>query len=855
MIPRPDNKSTSFSDALANEGLDYKGEFIPDGKIHRIKINGDKRENGWYVIHQFDGINVGSFGDFKRNISVKWCQHEDCDLSEQQKAERDRKWKQQQAERDADRKRAQDTARADGQAILDAATPAHSSHPYLARKSVQAHLGVLVGHWPQRQIENCLLIPLRTIGGELNTVQAILPCKMIDGRDKDFLRGGSTKGAHFVIGDLATSQVILIAEGYATAATLAEATGYAAVMAIDAGNLEAVAKAMRSVYQSKKIILCADNDAKDGREDNTGLKAAMNAAQSIQADFVVPDEPGDFNDLAIKYGNAKVKNIVAGKQNKFVSHENMYRGTDDSNAELFITIHGEDARWCPAWGKWLIWTGSHWKCDERLDIDRLAADVPKMLYKHASESNDSAQRKEISTLARKLENVVKRTAMITSAKHRLVVHHSELDKKHFLLNASNGTIDLETGKIKQHAITDSLTHGLYVPYIPSSSCPTWILFLSQVFGNDPSLIRFIQRAIGYSLTGDVREQVLLICHGNGSNGKSVFLNILRKLLGSLSWQAAPDLLMSDKNRRHPTEQADLFGKRVVICQETAEGRRFDEVLVKQLTGGDAITARRMHEDNWSFEPTHKLWLSTNHKPEIKGTDHAIWRRMRLIPFAAKFSDDTEPRKDPKMECRLTQELPGILAWAVQGCIAWQQEGLEPPAAVRAATSSYQAEMDMLAAWMGECCVQSKTAVTSATELYRNFSAWCESNGERAESQRKFSMKLTERGMKKEDRRTGIFYVGIGLASDREEDGGACGACGGDSAVSGAVNRSRVENCQKPPHPPHPPHTPPLPEKTVTKLKNTVCSWDTFGDRLITTCNNPEPNDDRTGCSNCGQCKS
>jgi putative DNA primase/helicase len=313
--------------------------------------------------------------------------------------------------------------------------------------------------------------------------------------------------------------------------------------------------------------------------------------------------------------------------------------------------------------------------------------------------------------------------------------------------------------------------------------------------------------------------------------------------------------MSEKNRRHPTEQADLFGKRVVICQETAEGRRFDEVLVKQLTGGDAITARRMHEDNWSFEPTHKLWLSTNHKPEIKGTDHAIWRRMRLIPFSAKFSDDTDPRKDPKMEYRLTQELPGILAWAVQGCIAWQQEGLDPPAAVRAATSSYQAEMDMLAAWIGECCVQSKTAMTNATELYRNFSEWCERNGERIESQRKFGTKLTERGFGKEQNRKGIFYVGIGLASDRTVDCEGCEPCEPKSTYSRAENRSRVENCEKGSQGSQASHTPPLPEKTVTKLKNTVCSWDTFGDRLITTCNNPEPNDDRTGCSNCGQFKS
>ena len=486
---------------------------------------------------------------------------------------------------------------------------------------------------------------------------------------------------------------------------------------------------------------------------------------------------------------------------------NPYRGTDDANADLLLGIHGADIRYCPPWDKWLLWSGSHWRIDTRLDIDRLSADVPRSLRTRAitltqeqqsllermaallSRINaDPAQRQGLTKehsrllerktaiddevdwllkLAGKLEGTAKRGCMLLATRHKVVVHHSDLDKGHFLLNASNGTVDLATGELRPHIRADLLTHDVEIPFDPFTAAPTWLQFLNSTFSGDADLIQFVQRAVGYSLTGDVREQVLLICHGVGSNGKSVFLNILRKLLGNLAWQAAPDLLMADKQRRHPTEQADLFGKRLVVCQETGEGRRFNENLVKQLTGGDGITARRMHEDFWQFNPTHKLWLSTNHKPEIRGTDFAIWRRIRLIPFNVKFTDDGPARKDPEMEAKLTAELPGILAWAITGCIAWQRDGLKSPAAVADATANYQAEMDVLAAWLGECCIVGKRYEVKAADLYRSYVGWCEQSGEFPEKQRKLGMRLTERGFERFSN-NGAWWRGVGLQSDRTE---------------------------------------------------------------------------------------
>ena len=490
---------------------------------------------------------------------------------------------------------------------------------------------------------------------------------------------------------------------------------------------------------------------------------------------------------------------------------NPYRGTDDANADLLLGLHGADIRYCPPWDKWLIWSGSHWRIDDRLDIDRLAVDVSRSLRERAitltrqrqsilekiaellAVMNATAgafeslgpqharlvkQQTEIGSeiewlmkLSGKLEGTAKRGTMLLAARHKVVVHHSDLDKGHFLINAANGTIDLKTGKLRGHARADLLTHDAEIQYDPAATCPTWTRFLLEVFAGDADLIEFVRRAIGYSLTGDVREQVLLICHGSGSNGKSVFLNILRKLLGRLALQAAPDLLMADHNRRHPTEQADLYGRRAVICQETEENRRFNEVLVKQLTGGDSVRARRMREDFWEFEPTWKIWLSTNHRPEIRGTDHAIWRRVRLIPFTVTFHDPGkgEPVKDPAMEEKLTAELPGILAWAVQGCLAWQRDGLPIPKAVHDATEEYREQQDILAAWLKDCCIVNKLADAKAADLYASYSAWCEANGERPEPQRRFGMRLTERGFQRQKRMVGHFWLGVGLLAPDHHD--------------------------------------------------------------------------------------
>jgi putative DNA primase/helicase len=449
---------------------------------------------------------------------------------------------------------------------------------------------------------------------------------------------------------------------------------------------------------------------------------------------------------------------------------NPYRGTDEANAQLFLQLHGENVRYVPTWRKWLAWTGTHWQDDDSLQVQSWAADMPGAMYRVAGTTMQQTLRQQAGKLADALESVGTRSAMLIAAQCRRVAKPDQLDQHPFLLNCANGTVDLKTGQIRPHNRADLITHCLDTAYNPQATAPTWLKFLESTFAGDAELIRFVQKAVGYSLTGSTDEQLLFFCHGVGSNGKSTLLETLLLLLGKLGIQAAAGLLMASRTERHPTDQADLFGKRMVVSQETEDGRRMNESLVKQLTGGDTIRARRMREDFWEFRPTHKLWLSTNHKPVIKGTDHAIWRRIRLIPFTMKFTDDGAngtAKKDGTLKDKLRNELPGILAWTVAGCLAWQKEGLRPPAAVTRATDGYQAEMDMLAAWLEDCCVINRVADVKVSDLYSSYAAWCEANGEHPEAQRKLGMRLIERGFQQQKIRHARRWIGIGLAENRD----------------------------------------------------------------------------------------
>jgi putative DNA primase/helicase len=360
-----------------------------------------------------------------------------------------------------------------------------------------------------------------------------------------------------------------------------------------------------------------------------------------------------------------------------------------------------------------------------LRIEAHAKDIAKGLWseigKHSGEIVDDktavalmVQFARSSNSNRGVSNMVS----LARSEPNVAIDIGELDTNAWLLNVENGTIDLQTGKLREHCKDDFITKLAPVVFDATATCPWWERFLDTIFNGNKELIEYVRRLAGYSMTGSTEEHILPFFHGVGANGKSTLIETLFKTFGSdYSMKAPPDLLMAKRGESHPTERADLHGKRLVACIETEEGRRMAEALVKELTGGDRIRARRMREDFWEFAPTHHVWLVGNHKPTITGSDHGIWRRIKLVPFNVVIA---EAQQDKKLPAKLAMELPGILNWCIQGCLDWQHNGMREPTCVQAATNQYATESDDVGKFIAEHCEVGPGFEAPSTELWQAY---------------------------------------------------------------------------------------------------------------------------------------
>jgi putative DNA primase/helicase len=326
-------------------------------------------------------------------------------------------------------------------------------------------------------------------------------------------------------------------------------------------------------------------------------------------------------------------------------------------------------------------------------------------------------------------------------------------------------VELQTGCKREHRQEDLLTRAVTVDFDERARCPRWERFLAEVLP-DASTVAFFQRAIGYSLTGLVSEHCLFFLHGVGANGKSTAMGVLLEMLGPFATQAPSEILLARRGEAHPTELTQLYGRRLVACQEIDESRRWAEAQVKHMTGGDRIVARRMREDFWEFEPTHKLWIAANHKPVVRGTDEGIWRRLRLIPFERVIP---VADRDPHLGEALRAELPGILAWSVAGCLAWQREGLAAPSAVTDATAAYRADSDRIGPFIDEFCFLDPAGRVSRADLYAGYQEWAGRDGDANPlGSREFAARVRERGITETRVRAGTGpvrgWAGIKLRS-------------------------------------------------------------------------------------------
>jgi putative DNA primase/helicase len=464
-----------------------------------------------------------------------------------------------------------------------------------------------------------------------------------------------------------------------------------------------------------------------------------------------------------------ISNVRAGQA------EHPTLATDGGNAERFAREHGADLRYCHPWRKWLAWDGSRFPEDQTGEVDQRAKQTTRAMLRDAAKIADDDKRKKAVQWALASDSRAKREAMIVLAtsEPRIPITPDQLDRDPWLFNVANGTIDLKTGNLRPHSREDLLTKIAPVEYLPNATRPMWERFIADVLP-DPDVRRFVQKAVGYSLTGSIREQIMLFLYGTGANGKSVLLTVLLWLLGDYGMQATPDVLVAHGTDRHPTELADLCGKRLVATIEVEEGRQLAESLVKWLTGGDTIRARRLYENHWSFQPTHHIWLVANHRPVVRGQDYALWRRLRLVPFTVTIPEE---QRDPDLAEKLKDEAAGILAWAVEGCLAWQREGLQAPVGVKVATDTYKSEQDTVGRFITDKCIEGPHGRVKAGDLYREYRSWAEAAGERPMTQTAFGTRLGDRGLAREKDRTGWWWVGLALVTTEHEDDPVTGVTG------------------------------------------------------------------------------
>jgi putative DNA primase/helicase len=445
----------------------------------------------------------------------------------------------------------------------------------------------------------------------------------------------------------------------------------------------------------------------------------------------------DFNDLHQTSGLEVVKACIQNATkpapaepvvaDAVMPPDGTYHNTDDGHARrLAVHVTG---RWhfVVEWLKFIHDTGKKWELDKAgTEILAETSAITKQLLAEAAATDNKVARQLKVEEARSTESLRSKTNAIAllKAQLRIAISASKLDTHHMLLNCDGVIVDLETGRPRPYSPDLLLTKCLPWPYIKDAPRRRWLQFLAEVLP-DEETVNWAQRLIGYYLTGSTIEQILVFCYGLGANGKTIFVRVLLALLGECAIQSPMTMLLETQNERHSTELADLRGVRLTACTETPAGQSWNEPLVKQLTGSDKIRARKLYQDHEEFEPTHKIIVVGNYRPRVKGSDLGIWRRLKLIPFERTF---TEGKRDPHLLDKLLAEMPGILAWAVEGALLWQRDGLGCSRKIAEATSAYRDESDLLGPFLLECCVVNSEARAIRPAMYGAFVKWMDEQG-------------------------------------------------------------------------------------------------------------------------------
>lgn len=484
----------------------------------------------------------------------------------------------------------------------------------------------------------------------------------------------------------------------------------------------------------EQVIVLPDNDA-EGRKHAEDVARSCNKAGLRVKVVHLPNLPnkGDASDWLAAGGTPEgLETFVEAEPPYVFTNEEPFKTpasefvtTDLGNAERLVERHGRDLRYCHPWKKWFVWGGQRFSPDETGEVERRGKETVRAIYFEAAEGADKNQA-SVAKHAIKSGSEPRLRAMVSLARMDVPLLPSQLDENPWLLNLQNGTFNLKTGEMGAHKREHLITKMAPVKFDPAAKCPVWLRFLDRIMGGNKDLIGFLQKAVGYSLTGSITEQCFFILWGKGSNGKTTFLETIRNLLGDYAQQADFSTFLTKRNTGATNDLAALQGARLVCASEIGTGRYLNEGLVKQVTGGEPIRARFLYSEYFEFHPQFKLFLATNCRPNIRGTDLAIWRRVRLVPFDVTIPQEEQ---DHGLLAKLLKELPGILNWALKGCREWMDHGLGESEAVEEATREYRMDMDLLGNFIEDRCLLDPEASVVTSELKEAYKRWCEDNSE------------------------------------------------------------------------------------------------------------------------------
>jgi putative DNA primase/helicase len=439
--------------------------------------------------------------------------------------------------------------------------------------------------------------------------------------------------------------------------------------------------------------------------------------------------------------------------------------SDQWLAKRIIERRVGELRYVPATGRWLVWSGARWVVDEQLRAEHLIKTELGLIAAKVAEGG--ATPKELEEAKRNSNMVASQKKLVAvmalvKADPAIALLPDQLDHNHNMLNTPAGIVDLTTGQLGPAAPDALCTKSTAVAPDFNGGCPEWMRFLNEATQNDSALVAYLQRLAGYCLTGSIEEQAMVFIWGPGGNGKSVFLNVLTGIMADYAKTAPMDTFTSTKNDRHTTDLAGLMGARLVSASETGQGKVWDEARVKQLSGGDPVSARFMRQDNFTYRPTYKLVFVGNHKPEIRNVDAAMRRRIQLVPFTV-----TPARVDRQLGEKLAAEYPAILAWMIEGTRQWRAQGLTPPPVVVEAGAEYLKEQDSIGAWLHECCDEDAQATTLSQDLFSSWQEWANRNHEYVGSMKRLVQALQQRGFRKwQDPATRRYgFVGVSIRQD------------------------------------------------------------------------------------------